>query len=170
MALSLFLSVLAVLCVEQVSGRNRIVFEAADDQLQVYYTGRQDVAEAGKVHEQRPDHEAFLGTVLPHNALAAAFNDFDSFVVRVDNSKTRVKVIAHVNKDADTFHDYPRAIQIRNIMLEGTPVELKHSPEDFIWIEPGHIVSHLTHGGVFELRDSDRTPFVSVRLDGSDEL
>eukprot|EP00927_Polykrikos_kofoidii_P042315 TRINITY_DN361_c0_g2_i1.p1 TRINITY_DN361_c0_g2~~TRINITY_DN361_c0_g2_i1.p1 ORF type:complete len:192 (-),score=39.92 TRINITY_DN361_c0_g2_i1:77-592(-) len=171
MASQMLLSFLAALCVGLAQGKGVVVFKAAEQQIGIYFKGRQDVADSGGIDQQPAAYEVFLGTVAPHQMFATHFNDFDAFDIRAADMKTRTRVITYTNSDEKSKFDYPHKVSFRNIMQEGGKVELEHGNEEYIWIEPGHQVTHGTSpGAFFQLRDATKTTFASVMLDVPNEL
>eukprot|EP00927_Polykrikos_kofoidii_P042316 TRINITY_DN361_c0_g3_i1.p1 TRINITY_DN361_c0_g3~~TRINITY_DN361_c0_g3_i1.p1 ORF type:complete len:197 (-),score=30.83 TRINITY_DN361_c0_g3_i1:78-593(-) len=171
MASPMLLPFLAALFVGVAQGKGVVVFKAVDQKLGVYFAGRQDVADAGMTDQQPASYEVFLGTVSPHEELATHFNEFDAFDIRAADMRTRAKVITYTNSDSETKFSHPLKLSVRNIMSEGGKVELNHGGNGFIWIEPGHQVTHSTSAGaVFELRDGTKAPFASIRLDTPSEV
>mmetsp|Transcript_82918 Transcript_82918/g.231228 ORF Transcript_82918/g.231228 Transcript_82918/m.231228 type:complete len:172 (+) Transcript_82918:83-598(+) len=142
-----------------------VVFKAGVEPVGVYYVGKQDLADAGKVELQQPDHEIYVGKTEPNNEFTVTCSNFDAFVLRIGDLRHRTKVITFENTDSDKG-TYPYKIGFKNVMIEGMPIELKHGPEHHIWIEPGHTLTHRTNNrGLFELRDTDKRLLLTVRMD-----
>eukprot|EP00929_Paragymnodinium_shiwhaense_P122195 TRINITY_DN94811_c0_g1_i1.p2 TRINITY_DN94811_c0_g1~~TRINITY_DN94811_c0_g1_i1.p2 ORF type:complete len:181 (-),score=38.74 TRINITY_DN94811_c0_g1_i1:67-609(-) len=147
-----------------------IIFKA-ESKISVSYVGRHDIALEGNTtgpDGQSPDFEQLLTVLEPAAEAAYTFAPWDSFVVRAGDMRNRVKIVMYSNDDEENKAKtgWPYKISFKNIMLEGEPLELAHSPTDFTWIEPG---SQATHGtdfsGLFTIKDKDKQAFVSTRID-----
>eukprot|EP00927_Polykrikos_kofoidii_P076901 TRINITY_DN73915_c0_g1_i1.p1 TRINITY_DN73915_c0_g1~~TRINITY_DN73915_c0_g1_i1.p1 ORF type:complete len:173 (-),score=26.97 TRINITY_DN73915_c0_g1_i1:60-578(-) len=172
MASPMFLPFLAALFVGLAEGKGVIVFKAGNQQLGLYFKGRQDFADLGNVAEQPATYEYFLGVVSPHEEKTINFKDFDAFEIRAADMQTRMRIVTYANSDQATKFDQPYKLSFYNFMSEGRNVELKLSKQGgYTWIEPGHVATQVTSTGhVFELRDPTKTTFASVRLDRGTEL
>eukprot|EP00927_Polykrikos_kofoidii_P042314 TRINITY_DN361_c0_g1_i1.p1 TRINITY_DN361_c0_g1~~TRINITY_DN361_c0_g1_i1.p1 ORF type:complete len:193 (-),score=27.30 TRINITY_DN361_c0_g1_i1:61-579(-) len=172
MASQMLLSFLAVLCLcfGLAQGKGVVVFKAGEQQIGIYFRGRQDVADSGLTDQQPAAYEVFLGTVAPHEMFATQVNDFDAFDIRAADMMARTRVITYTNSDGKAKFDHPHKVSFRNIMQEGAMVELEHGNKEYIWIQPGHQLTHATSpSAFFHLRASGKL-FASVMLDMPNEL
>merc|ERR1712007_91765 len=111
------------------------------------------------------DHEELIGEIEQGETTARLAMDNHTFVVRSSDMKFRAKIVTMVNHEPESNDMHPFKLRFKNIMLEGTPMELKLSTSGYVWLDPGHALEHLTdvfHN--FDLRDKANTPIVSVHL------
>merc|ERR1712046_309894 len=117
----------------------------------------------GNVSDQEPDFEQIIKVMEPSEEVAYTFEGFDSFVVRATDMMNRVKIIMYANDPEDAEETgRPFKVSFKNIMREKGhhPLELKHGPSDYTWIDPG---ARLTHGtdnrGLFTVNDKNKEAF-----------
>merc|ERR1712086_760784 len=147
-----------------------ISFSSGDSTIGVYYIGNETALSAGDISAQKVDMEILAGVLGPNKQMMHTSYFDHAFVVRSSNMHFRAKVAVY--KNTDEAQKYPYTIQFKNLMLEDPPqhMELKHSTSGYIWVPPGQRISHRTDvNHDFTLRDMDRKPVLTVRLNRSPE-
>lgn len=140
----------------------------ADQNVGVFFTGNETVARSGLVNEQDPDFETLTEVLQPHATSTHTIHHHHGFMLRTADMQHRFKVAIFPNDEGDSeLADFPHKLVVKNVMLDEPvkQIELKHGSSGYVWIEPGHEVTHKTgHGHAFEIRDKQNAPLVSVTL------
>jgi len=148
-----------------------LVFTAKTTDFFVFFKGDDELAHQGLLDgaEERGgmmfDHEELLEKIDEGDSIARSAADNHSFVVRSNDMQFRAKLVAGINYDSGNNENYPYRLRIKNIMMEGGTIEVKHSGSGYTRLDPGRWLEHITDVlHEFELRDRDNTPRISVKL------
>jgi hypothetical protein len=142
-----------------------VIQSGEDHRVGVYFPG-----------EKNLDHEIYSETTPEH--LLAVMNSAThirenvnlgtGFVLRSSDLRTRVRVVIKANPDKKD-KKRPFALSFYNLAYgdrgRAVPVELQHSKSGFIWIDGGHVVTHVTDfHHVFTIRDGEKNMVFSIAV------
>eukprot|EP00658_Telonema_sp_P-2_P085887 TRINITY_DN9894_c0_g1_i1.p1 TRINITY_DN9894_c0_g1~~TRINITY_DN9894_c0_g1_i1.p1 ORF type:complete len:186 (+),score=43.22 TRINITY_DN9894_c0_g1_i1:224-781(+) len=137
---------------------------AGTETMAIYFVGNQTLAMDGK---QEPGYEKLVQVLQPGEAMEHTTMFHHSFVARSGSHQFRAKISAWANSAEQDSKTWPYKLMFRNIMSESPhkPIELKHSTNGYLWIEPEQEVWHKTDvRHEFVLRDKNKRPKLSVML------
>lgn len=102
---------------------------------------------------------------------------FDTgLVIRSQDFNTRVRVDFTANNATDAEAVHPYSISFYNLAIGDRggdkPVELQHSGSGYIWIDGGHVITHVTdRDHPFTIRNTNKDVVFTVTLfEENDEL
>lgn len=124
--------------------------------------------------DRRESHESLLAVLNPLSNQREAVSMDSSIVLRSGDLRTRVRVEVRAAADEISSGGNPYILSISNMAFadrpEPNPVELQHSNSGYIWIEPGHVVSHNTDvNHPFVIRDNQKQVVFALTLNFLDK-
>ena len=115
----------------------------------------------------------FLQLIKPGETRVESVKYNTSLTIRSSDLVTRLRLDFGANKN-NTL--YPYVISFKNMHVDdrggNKPLELQHGGSEYIWIDGGNVITHLT-GPIheFHVKDATKEPLVTVSLwDEKDEL
>jgi hypothetical protein len=114
--------------------------------------------------------EILLNVMEPGTEILEETIPKSKFIIRSSDLRHRLMIMVDNNSVPDNNSPFTIFMSVLGGFDRelNHPVELQHSPKDFIWIEQGKSLGHFTdEGHIFTLRDKNKDILFSVRILGS---